>query len=31
MGAFKKVADKDRLVLKQRGGAIVFLESEDDF
>lgn len=31
MGAFKKAEGKDRLVLKQRGGAVVFLESEDDF
>jgi len=31
MGVFKKVADQERLVLKQRGGAVVFLESEDDF
>ncbi|AFL74417.1 hypothetical protein [Thiocystis violascens] len=31
MGAFKKLKQTDKLVLKQRGGAVVFLESNDDF
>ncbi len=31
MGAFKKLEQTDRLVLKQRGGSVVFLESNDDF
>lgn len=31
MGAFKKLKQTDKLVLKQRGGTVVFLESNDDF
>lgn len=31
MSAFKKVKAPERLLWKQRGGAVVFLESEDDY
>lgn len=31
MSGFKKLKQPDKLVLKQRGGAVVFLESEEDF
>lgn len=31
MSAFKKVGKSDHIRLRQRGGAVVFLESNDDF
>ena len=31
MSAFKKVKTPERLLWKQRGGVVVFLESEDDY
>ncbi len=31
MSGFKKLKQPDKLALKQRGGAVVFLESEEDF